>query len=118
VHPDRVNEVFSEHHVFLFPTRGENFGHVILEAFAAGCPVLLSDQTMWRNLTEKRVGWDLSLSDMGGFRDAMHKCIEMDATEYLAWSNSAFAYAKAFDADQGKSVLESYRRLFLRAINP
>jgi glycosyltransferase involved in cell wall biosynthesis len=49
---ERVAEVFAGHDLFLFPTLGENFGHVICEALNAGCPVLVSDQTPWRNLEE------------------------------------------------------------------
>jgi hypothetical protein len=40
----------AEYDLFLFPTLGENYGHVISEALASGCPVVISDQTPWRNL--------------------------------------------------------------------
>ena len=45
----QVRKVFSEHDVFVFPTRGENFGHVIFESLSAGTPVLVSDQTPWQS---------------------------------------------------------------------
>ena len=59
---DRVIEVLADHDLFLLPTLGENFGHVILEALVAGCPVLTSDRTPWRGLQDIEVGWDLPLS--------------------------------------------------------
>lgn len=37
--------VYRKHHVFVLPTWGENFGHVIFESFLYGRPVLISDQT-------------------------------------------------------------------------
>jgi glycosyltransferase involved in cell wall biosynthesis len=40
---NEVQKVFGKYHLFLFPTLGENFGHVIPEALSAGCLVLLSD---------------------------------------------------------------------------
>ncbi|MBW2662628.1 MAG: glycosyltransferase family 4 protein, partial [Deltaproteobacteria bacterium] len=40
VEHDKVGAVMREHDIFFFPTLGENFGHVILEALCAGCPVL------------------------------------------------------------------------------
>lgn len=46
--PDRVYDVFSKYDLFALPTRGENFGHVILESLTAGTPVLTSDQTPWQ----------------------------------------------------------------------
>ena len=45
VRHDRVHHVLSAYDVLLFPTRGENYGHVICEALSAGCPVIVSDQT-------------------------------------------------------------------------
>jgi glycosyltransferase involved in cell wall biosynthesis len=44
---DRVPETFANYDAFLFPTRGENFGHVIAESLSASCPVVCSDQTPW-----------------------------------------------------------------------
>jgi len=47
LHSSAVSKVFSEHDLFVFPTLGENFGHVVYESLCAGTPVLLSDQTPW-----------------------------------------------------------------------
>ena len=41
----KVLGVLSKNDLFLFPTKGENFGHVICEALFAGLPVITSDQT-------------------------------------------------------------------------
>ena len=49
VSTDQVIQIFSEYHFQILPTLGENFGYVILEALAGGCPVLISDQTPWRD---------------------------------------------------------------------
>ena len=46
--PDEVHDVFATNDLFALPTRGENFGHVILESLTAGTPVLISDQTPWQ----------------------------------------------------------------------
>src|ERR1019366_6035225 len=54
---EKIGPVFAEHDLFLFPTLGENFGHVICEALLAGCPVLISDQTPWRDLEKRGAGW-------------------------------------------------------------
>lgn len=62
VSPIFVSQLISQYDLFLFPTLGENFGHVIAESFSAGTPVLISDQTPWRQLKEKGVGWDISLN--------------------------------------------------------
>jgi glycosyltransferase involved in cell wall biosynthesis len=58
-----VIDKLAEHDLFFLPSRGENFGHVFVEAWAAGLPVLISDQTPWHGLEELGVGWDLTLAD-------------------------------------------------------
>lgn len=62
-----VVQVLSAHDLMLLPTRGENFGHVIVEAWAAGLPVLISDQTPWRGLAQEGIGWDLPLDSPDRF---------------------------------------------------
>jgi len=71
----RVVECLEEHDLFFFPTHGENYGHVIAEALIAGLPLLISDQTPWRGLSDLGVGRDLSLDDEEQF---------VEYVEYLA----------------------------------
>ena len=42
-------KIFERHDLFILPTKGENFGHVIIESLSAGLPVLISDKTPWLN---------------------------------------------------------------------
>ena len=63
-----VPAVMASHDLFFLPTRGENFGHVIWEAFSAGTPVLIADTTPWRQLNANGVGWDLPLEESGDRR--------------------------------------------------
>ncbi|MEV6813682.1 glycosyltransferase [Micromonospora sp. NPDC051296] len=45
--PDQVRPTFARYDAFVFPTQGENFGHVIAESLSASCPVLCADRTPW-----------------------------------------------------------------------
>ncbi|WP_371347706.1 glycosyltransferase family 4 protein [Ancylobacter sp. IITR112] len=65
--PEQVAATFAAHDLFFFPTRGENYGHVIAESLAAGTPVLIADTTPWRGLAQAGVGDDLPLSDPAAF---------------------------------------------------
>lgn len=59
---DKVKKVFSEYDLMFLPTFAENFGHVIVESLSVGTPVLLSDNTPWRELESAGFGWDLPLN--------------------------------------------------------
>ncbi len=89
---DEVLSVLARHHLFFLPTYGENFGFVIVEALLAGCPVLIGDQTPWRDLQTKGVGWDLSPSDPQRFREVLQACIDMDQIAFSALSRQAWEY--------------------------
>ncbi|MCT4645631.1 MAG: glycosyltransferase family 4 protein [Carboxylicivirga sp.] len=71
VDAERVGETIQNYHALFMPTRGENFGHVILESLSAGRPVLISDQTPWRGLNRDKSGWDISLELKSGKVDEL-----------------------------------------------
>lgn len=67
--PQDVKDTFSRYDLFFFPTRGENYGHVIAESISVGTPVLLSDRTPWRTLEENDLGWVMPLDSPESFAD-------------------------------------------------
>ena len=85
-------EVFAENDLFFFPTHGENYGHVIAEALVAGCPVLISDQTSWRNLEHEKVGWDIPLDQPEKYIAVLQRCVAMGNEELKALSQRAREY--------------------------
>lgn len=111
---NKVGAVMREHDLFFLPTLGENFGHVILEALCAGCPVLISDQTPWRDLEGKGVGWDLPLGKLEIFQEVLQKCVDMNNEKYVEWSEKAREYGLAVTKDDG--VVEQNRKLFYHAV--
>ncbi len=110
VESSKVHETFSDYHVSFMPSKGENFGHSILESLAAGCPVITSDQTPWRNLADKKIGWDIRLSDKNKFQFVIQKCIDMKQEKYDIISENAFNFAKIISED--KKIISDYLNLF------
>jgi glycosyltransferase involved in cell wall biosynthesis len=90
---ETVPATLSQYHVFLLPTLGENFGHVISEAMLAGCVPLISDQTRWRNLKDFDAGWDLSLLSPEAFTNALQAAVAWSVEEFQRHSNSARSHA-------------------------
>lgn len=78
----QVMNTLGAHHVFVLPTKGENFGHAIYEALSAGRPVLISDRTPWLKLREKEVGWDLPLDDPAAWLGALKEAAAFDQETY------------------------------------
>jgi glycosyltransferase involved in cell wall biosynthesis len=105
-----IPAILRKHHIFVLPTRGENFGHAIFEALCLKKPVLISDQTPWRDLNPARAGWDVPLSDPEGFERAIREAISWGQEEYDRWSQSAFDFANKY-MDKSNAV-EKYRQLF------
>jgi glycosyltransferase involved in cell wall biosynthesis len=83
----------SSYDLMILPTLGENFGHIVVEAWAAGCPVLVSDRTRWRHLTASAVGWDVPL-DRGAWIAAIEACLAMDPDAHHAMRRRAREYAR------------------------
>jgi glycosyltransferase involved in cell wall biosynthesis len=110
---EEVPGILSRHHLLFLPTKGENYGHAIVEALAAGCPVLISDRTPWRRLAEHNAGWDLPLERPELFRDVLRRAVEMDESAHQLWSRGARAFYQRL-REQDQSLLR-HRELFQRA---
>jgi glycosyltransferase involved in cell wall biosynthesis len=113
--PAEVLGTLSAYHAFLLPTRGENFGYVILEALQAGCLPIISDATPWRDLERRGIGWDLPLSEERQFIAALERVIGMGAAAFAAWSAAASDYGRAVVNDPAPT--ESLRAMFNDALD-
>jgi len=111
---DQVRQVFSRYDLFLFPTRGENYGHVIAESLSSGTPLLLSDQTPWRNLADDNLGWDLPLEDMNAFVEKITECSRMTSAERQTWRGHITE--KIVERLTDPAVFEANRELFRQAL--
>lgn len=90
---NKVVETLKTEHVFLFPTIGENYSHVIQEALSAGCPCILSDQTPWKDLEEAGAGYVCELNEMEQFSRAVASYHSMGNEEFKACVDAAHRYA-------------------------
>jgi glycosyltransferase involved in cell wall biosynthesis len=67
IQPQEVSLIFSKYDLFFLPSRGENYGHVIAESLSCGTPVLISNNTPWKNLNKDNLGWEFDLNNVESF---------------------------------------------------
>lgn len=103
-------QVVNQCHAMILPTEGENFGHAIFEAFGAGVPVIISDQTQWRNLTEQMAGWDLPLQQPEQFAKALQIAAGWNQDQWQAYRSGAHQLATHFFAEH--DFCNRYLKLF------
>jgi len=93
-----IHGLLATHHMLVLPTAGENFGHAIFESLGAGRPVIISDQTPWRGLAPRGIGWDLPNSDTEAWSQALRDAAALDQGGYDAMSHRAWAFAREWFA--------------------
>ncbi len=92
---DMVQTVLQQHDLFLLPTMGENYGHVIFEALSVGCIPIISDQTPWNIIEEKHAGFVCPLTtNMEYFVRAFNTISNMDGEDIFRMSENAVSIAR------------------------
>jgi glycosyltransferase involved in cell wall biosynthesis len=105
-----VREKLMKYHLLFLPSKSENFGHVIAESLSVGTPVLISNNTPWRSLESKNIGWDFPLDQKENFIQIIedyYKKIKSDTTlnrnDIIDWLNQSF---------DKKKLLQKHLNLF------
>ena len=80
-------------HCLLHPSKFESFGHVIFEAFLNGLPVIISNNTPWKNLKKKGVGINLSLNKVHEFRNEINYLKLCNDKIFTNYRKKALKYA-------------------------
>ena len=109
VTPPNVHQTLAVYDAMLFPTFGENYGHVIPEALSVGLPVVISDRTPWKGLAEKGAGYDLPLSE-ADFAACLDRIANLDAAEMQTMREAAMRFARSVLVNP--QSVEANRRIF------
>jgi glycosyltransferase involved in cell wall biosynthesis len=107
--PQHIPGALKSAHVFILPSKSENFGHAIYEALSAGRPVITSGNTPWNHLRESGAGINVGL-DNNELREAIEWFAAMDENIFMTWHDGAVEYSqKVIDADK---INDQYKRMF------
>lgn len=90
-----VQEKLSTQDAFLFPTLGENYGHVIFEAMSVGCIPIISNRTPWQVIVDKKAGYVLPLTEhLENFASAVDAVAGMSVDKKMEMAKRAVSIAK------------------------
>ncbi len=113
VKPDRINLILSRYDLFILPTRGESYGHVILESLTSCTPVLISDRTPWK--TVKNAITVLSLKNKKKWTSEIEKWVDSEDDKVLKRRISALNFAKRYLLM--RKNIKKNKNFFLQFIN-
>ncbi len=103
--PERVQETFMKYDLFAFPTRGENFGHVIPESLSVGTPILLSDQTPWNHV--KSLGIQIIPLNENDWTKSIEQWATLSEQELTKRKEASLIYAKKIGEMNQKSIIKN-----------
>ena len=107
--PGEIINYLKKCHVFILPSKSENYGHAIIEALSAGKPIITSKNTPWNNLENSGAGFNVDL-DSNSIIDSIDFFVNQNQETYDIYSNNAAAYAKA--AIDIHKINQQYNQLF------
>ena len=80
---ENVLKTIKNYHCFLFPTLSENYGHAIVEALGASCPIIISrNTTPGDDCEEAGAGYICETYNINEYINALNKIKMMDQIEY------------------------------------
>ncbi|MEO6637008.1 MAG: glycosyltransferase, partial [Ginsengibacter sp.] len=116
IRPEEIVGALSSAHVFILPSKSENFGHAIYEALSAGRPVITSHNTPWQQLMPAKAGINVTVDGGKELMDAISFFAAMDNNEMAHWSSKSREYAEqVVDVD---SIKKQYEEMFFGDAQP
>lgn len=114
VKPKEVYKKISSHDIFILPSRGESYGHAIIESLIASTPVMISNKTPWQKNVSKGVVV-LPLNNIQIWVKEIEKWADYNNNQYLKRSLEAKKFAKSHLLN--KSTVSMNKNFFLGFIN-
>ncbi len=109
---DALAQAYASSDIFIFPSTTDTFGNVVLEAQAAGVPVIVTDEGGPReNLLDKKTGYIVPAGDIDAFVERIRLLMD-NAPQRIEMGRNARRYVenRSFDAAYIK-LWESYKEI-------
>lgn len=107
---NEVLDALNRYDALFFPTKGENFGHVILEALMAGLPIILSDETPFSDI-DGICGWVFPLNRHMEFTNCINRIARFNSLEFSKYKRNIPSYLIRYKNLQ-LDVIDNYSKIF------
>ena len=111
INPVLVENELSKNHIFIMPSKSENFGHAISEALSCGMPVITSKFTPWNNLENAGAGINVE-NNINSIQNAISYFASIDQNMFDSFKKSTLHYFQIKNEVDKKK--ESYKVMFAK----
>ena len=115
VEPKNVQQTLTKYHALALLTKGENFGHALVESLGVARPIITSINTPWHFLEEKKAGWILPIDDIKLAVLKMEAICNLNEYDFIEYNNGAYQIVKQYFADN--DFEQEYQLLFADTTN-
>ncbi|NQW41976.1 MAG: glycosyltransferase family 4 protein [Bacteroidetes bacterium] len=91
-----ITTIFKQTDVMVLPSLGENFGHAIFESFANAVPVIIGNNTPWRDIEQNNGGIEVKPNDIEVIFTAISLFNNMTNQSYKIWQLGALNIAQSY----------------------
>jgi glycosyltransferase involved in cell wall biosynthesis len=109
--PNNVENILSQNHLFIMPSKSENFGHSIAEALSAAKPVITSNATPWNELQQNNAGINVEISEKN-IAGAINFFVALNNNDYNIFTEGAVTYSN--DKLELVEKNNAYQKLFFK----
>ena len=106
-----IRSLFENHDVMVLPSLGENFGHAIFESFAFGVPVIIGNNTPWKDIELVQAGFEIEPLNEKSLQEKLSFFNDLETDNYNVWSKGAKDLASKYFNDQ------NFEQVYLKLFN-
>ena len=93
---NELGSLFQKNDILALPSLGENFGHAIFESMAFGLPVIIGNNTPWKDLEARQAGFEIEPTNEMELLKHIVFFNELTPVRFADWSNSAHNLAISY----------------------
>ncbi len=94
-----LSQVFHDTDVMVMPSLGENFGHSIFESFAHAVPVIIGNNTPWKQIQEHHAGIEINPESTTELINAIQYFDSLSIEQYHLWKMGSHQLAMNYFND-------------------